>query len=246
MGIWTNIGFISASDERIKKNIVDAPSSLAVLSSIKLRSFDYRDPADTRHITHGVIAQEVLAVYPESVTQHTDVIHDILQEVVVVTTCSDGNLLLVLPSNHGLAINDSVQLSLKPHVDASGCHVLDASGHPVCKGEVFETTVLSVNSPTTFTVAPWVKYEEDPLRPIMVVGKRVNDFLSVDKEALGLLAVGGVQELAAQQQTMQHQYQTLESQHQTLQSQYISTATAFVSLESKFSTLLGMNPGLSM
>jgi hypothetical protein len=251
--IWTNTAFIAASDERIKKNIVDASSSLAVLSSIKLRSFEYKDPADTRRISHGVIAQEILAVYPEAVTQHTDVIPNILQEVVVVTSSSDGNLLLVLPSDHGLAMNDSVQLSLKPHVDASGCHVLDASGNPVCKGEVFETTVLSVNSPTTFTVAPWAKYEEDPLRPIMVVGKRVNDFLSVDKEALGLLAVGGVQELVAQQQAMQQQFQTLESEHKTLESehkalqiQHVSTTTSFITLESKFSTLLGMNPGLTI
>ena len=135
---------------------------------------------------------------------------------------------------------------MKPHMDASGCHVLDASGNPVCKGKVFETVVLDVNSSTTFTVASWPMYEEDPMRPIMVIGKRVNDFLSVDKQALGLLAVGGVQELAAQQEVMQQKFQTLESEHQLLQSQYTSTATAFVTLESKFSTLLGMNPGLSI
>ena len=216
--VWSEVAFIAASDERIKKNIVDATSCLSVISSIKLRSFDYKEPSNRTHVNHGVIAQEIQAVYPGAVHTHSDVVPSILQETTIVTKHKDGSLLLVLPSAHGLAVNDSVSLTLKPDVDASGALLLGADGKATFAGDNFETRVLKVDSATTFTVDAWPRYATDPARTVMVVGKRVNDFLSVDKDVLGLLALGGVQELVS----------------------------SFTSLTHRFSTLLGLNPGLTM
>ena len=214
--IWTSEYFFASSDERIKKNIVDAPSSLHIISSIRLRSFEYKDPADTRRTRHGVIAQEVRAVYPEAVTQQTDIIHNILQQPISITPYAEDSLLLELSTPHGLSVNDSVSLSLKPDVDIVGALCLDASGNPTFAGLNFETPVLEVNSSTIFTVSCWPYYASHPTKEVMVVGKRVDDFLSVDKDALGLLALGGVKELFS----------------------------SFTSLSSRFSTVLGLNPGL--
>ena len=66
----------------------------------------------------------------------------------------------------------------------------------------------------------------------MVVGKRVNDFLSVEEDVLGLLALGGIQELVSS-------YTTLATVQQ-------STMTAYTTLSNNFSTLLGLNPSLMM
>jgi hypothetical protein len=214
--IWTSQYFFASSDERIKKNIIDASSSLDIISSIQLRSFEYKDPADTRRTRHGVIAQEVRAVYPEAVSQQTDIIHNILQQATSITPYTDGSLLLEVGCAHELSVNDSVCLSLKPDVDVSGALRLDASGNPTFAGLKFETPVLEVNSETMFTVASWPYYTINPTKEVMVVGKRVDDFLSVDKDVLGLLALGGVKEL-------------------------LSKVT---SLTTTLSSVVGLNPGL--
>ncbi len=54
-----------SSDERLKNNIVDAPSALAYFKSFKIRQYNVRASGD-RMI--GVIAQEVLQTNPELVT----------------------------------------------------------------------------------------------------------------------------------------------------------------------------------
>ena len=201
-----------SSDERIKKNIVDATSALDIISSIKLRSFDYKDPDISTHVSHGVIAQEVRAVYPEAIRTHNDMIPSILAETTIVTKHKDGTLLLVLPSAHGLLVNDFVSLKLQPTLDASGAVALNAALQPIFAGITFETRVLKVNSTTTFNVEAWPLFETDPERKVLVIGKRVNDFLSVDKAVLGLLALGGVQELVAQhKELLAHHQETVSS-----------------------------------
>ena len=49
------------SDERLKKDIVDAPDILSSLNSLKVRNFKYKDQADDSVHT-GLIAQEVESV----------------------------------------------------------------------------------------------------------------------------------------------------------------------------------------
>jgi hypothetical protein len=55
----------STSDARLKKNIVDAPSSFSLINQIKIRSFDWKD--SNTHVNYGVIAQEVFEVEPSCV-----------------------------------------------------------------------------------------------------------------------------------------------------------------------------------
>jgi hypothetical protein len=157
-------------------------------------------------------------VYPEGVHKSTGVIPNILQETLIITKHADGSLLLVLGAEHGLAVNDTVSLTLKPEMDASGNLLLDTSGNPIFTGKNFERKVLEVNSSMTFTVEAWPLYATEPTRKVMVVGKRVDDFLSVDQDVLGLIALGGVKELVS----------------------------SFTTLTNRFSTLLGLNPSLIM
>ena len=48
--------FNTTSDARLKDNIVDAPSAIAKVKSIQVRSFDWK--SDKSHVEHGFIAQE--------------------------------------------------------------------------------------------------------------------------------------------------------------------------------------------
>ena len=54
------------SDQRLKENIVEAPSSSDDIDAIQVRSFDWK--ADGRHQKYGMIAQELNTVAPDAVT----------------------------------------------------------------------------------------------------------------------------------------------------------------------------------
>jgi hypothetical protein len=55
----------TTSDQRLKQNIVDAPSAFNFVNSLKIRSFDWKE--SNRHQQFGVIAQELVQISPESV-----------------------------------------------------------------------------------------------------------------------------------------------------------------------------------
>jgi hypothetical protein len=62
----TLTAYNTTSDERLKENIVDAPSAIDKINSIKIRSFDWKETGF--HTDFGVIAQELNLVSPECVT----------------------------------------------------------------------------------------------------------------------------------------------------------------------------------
>ena len=60
----------TSSDERLKENIVDAPSASTDVDAIKVRSFDWK--SDGSHQKYGMIAQELKTVAPEAVSAPED------------------------------------------------------------------------------------------------------------------------------------------------------------------------------
>jgi hypothetical protein len=61
----TSTQYNTSSDARLKENIVDAPAGN--IDAIRVRSFDWK--ADGAHQTYGMVAQELVDVAPEAVTQ---------------------------------------------------------------------------------------------------------------------------------------------------------------------------------
>ena len=59
--------FNTSSDERLKENIQDATDAGAKIDSIQIRQFDWKGGG--YHVEHGVIAQELLVVAPEAVSE---------------------------------------------------------------------------------------------------------------------------------------------------------------------------------
>ena len=60
----------TSSDQRLKENIADAPSSSDDIDAIQVRSFDWK--ADGEHQKYGMIAQELLEIAPEAVSVPED------------------------------------------------------------------------------------------------------------------------------------------------------------------------------
>ena len=63
----TGVAYNTTSDERLKENIVDAPSASDDIDAIQVRSFDWK--ADGSHQKYGMVAQELQSVAPEAVTE---------------------------------------------------------------------------------------------------------------------------------------------------------------------------------
>ena len=57
----------TSSDQRLKENIVDAPSASDDIDAIQVRSFDWK--ADGSHQKYGMVAQELNTVAPDAVTE---------------------------------------------------------------------------------------------------------------------------------------------------------------------------------
>jgi hypothetical protein len=62
----TLVQYNTTSDQRLKKNIVDAGSGLAKLANVKIRAFDWVE--HNSHTDFGVVAQELNEVAPEAVS----------------------------------------------------------------------------------------------------------------------------------------------------------------------------------
>jgi hypothetical protein len=62
----TATAYNTSSDQRLKDNIVDAPSASDDIDAIQVRSFDWK--ADGSHQKYGMVAQELQSVAPEAVT----------------------------------------------------------------------------------------------------------------------------------------------------------------------------------
>jgi hypothetical protein len=188
--IYSAVGFIAASDERIKKNIKPITDSLDIVNRLNIVSFDYIDYTKSS-VKHGLIAQEVQNVYPEAVT----VIKDYIPSVHVLATkyekvgckplSTDGekyNVIITSPIPHGFVVNDKIKLYINQ--DGKG----DTSDFQC------NTDVLEVISDTEFVVKPWDDFALD--KDLLIYGKEVDDFLTIDKPLIGLLAAGACKVLS--------------------------------------------------
>ena len=63
----TSTSYITSSDQRLKDNIVNAPSASDDIDAIQVRSFDWK--ADGSHQKYGMVAQELQTVAPEAVSE---------------------------------------------------------------------------------------------------------------------------------------------------------------------------------
>jgi hypothetical protein len=66
----TGVLYTTASDGRLKHDIIDAPEASSLIDAIQVRSFKWN--ADNSEQRYGMIAQELQEVVPEAVNQPTD------------------------------------------------------------------------------------------------------------------------------------------------------------------------------
>lgn len=173
--IASSMGIIVYSDRRIKRDATPSVTAKDLATIQKLRVTDYRmvDPGNGgMDWRKGFIAQEVEEIIPGAVTRSTEFVPDIFSVASSVRFNAEAKTLTVtLSKDHGLKTGERVRL----HMD----------------GNRLDMNVSAVPSARVFTVD---KCERAPEK-VLVYGRQVNDFRTVDYDRIFTTSVGALQEL---------------------------------------------------
>lgn len=170
---------ISMSDERIKKiqGISDNQEDLATLQKIKITDYEYIDKVKEGNTQQKkVIAQQVAEVYPQAVNkQFTEVVPDIYQKA---TMDEKGWVNLATD----LKVGETVQVIFE-----QGKALLEVLS---IKENMFQINVETLN------------FNVSELNPVFVYGRQVEDFHTVDYDAISMLNVSATQQLAKENEEL--------------------------------------------
>ena len=174
--IWTQGAFVVSSDERIKTNIQKADTAVALqnILDLPLMSFNYIDNRENGGETvMGMIAQNVMKVVPSATTTTSGIIPSIYKLATNIELIGD-NILLTVPINDTVLI---ISKKLEIIVDNIGKILVN----------IIDFTA------TNILVSKWENF--DITKSVFVYGPEINDMLTVDEPYLGILCMGGIQEL---------------------------------------------------
>jgi hypothetical protein len=229
-------GITDSSDRRIKSNIVDVndASALETIRLLKPKKYDYRDTESRTHETvWGFIAQDVREVLPYA----TDVISDYIPNVMEYVNVSSSNVLTfdtsVLESNvvnlrlkdiHG----DIRDVTIDEIIDGNTIRVIEDLDAWTGSFDA-EGNVITATTTTTITVEEYEALEDTtgyestadgytkttttyPGSQIFVYGQKVDDFHTLQKNAIWTVATAALQEVDRQLQAEKVKTASLESQ----------------------------------
>lgn len=206
--IWSE-GYVAAtefnafSDVRIKKVIgtSDSQQDLETLQALEVTDYTYIDVvAKGTETQKKLIAQQVQEVYPRAVSQSAEFIPSVYQ-MSASTEFANGLLRIFTEKEHGFAAADTVRLIFDEGYE--------------------ERVVRQVVDAHTFAVDC-----EEAVERVFVWGKKVDDFLTVDYEAIAMLNVSATQELARQMADLSARTEALAQENAQLKAQVASLAAA--------------------
>jgi Head domain of trimeric autotransporter adhesin len=186
---------ITASDARIK-NIVglsNTTQDLAKLRKLEITDYTMKDVATWGNKAYKkVIAQQIESIYPQAISMQTAVIPDIYTLAQSVSYTTDSKELTVtMAKNYALKVGDKVEFV-----------------HPE-RGKI-QSTIAAISG-NSFTLKDW-QHTTDKL---FVFGREVSDFRTVDYEALSMLGISAIQELAKQNEEMGLRIKELEKKNES-------------------------------
>ena len=157
-------GTITASDNRIKKNIISIGNR--TINELIPIQYQYIDVTKGTKIKLGFIAQDVKKVIPEAIIQRYDYITDIYR---FSETINDNKITL---SNHTIKSYDKIRMITKE------------------TNETIETIVTIIDN-NTFKIDYILKPE---VTCVFIIGRQVDDFLNIDTDQILAVAVKTIQD----------------------------------------------------
>jgi hypothetical protein len=184
--------FNAYSDARIKKNVtdIDDPSALHIIRQVQPKRYNYIDYVKkTNEFVWGFIAQEVANVLPHATGQITDFIPNVF----AAATVSNGNTLVLESRSFTGLLLGSEQTVLRIYIDENDTEKI--------------VHVASVVDDITVVIVETI----DAAR-VFVYGQQVQDFHTLNKDAVFTVGIAALQEVDRQIQNAK-QLQTLEIAH---------------------------------
>jgi len=182
--------FNADSDIRIKnvKGISNSKKDLELLKKVKITNYQYIDTIGKGTKEYKkVIAQELQKVLPNAVTTTMGYIPNIYTKALSVNFNKNTSILSIKTAKaNNLNVGDKVKL--------------------IHKDGVLTAKVNAIISENIFTIKSDKKYKE-----LFVFGKQVNDFLTVDYEAISMLNVSATQQLIKEIEVLKKQNKELSN-----------------------------------
>ncbi len=206
--------FMAYSDARIK-NVLgtsDSKTDLETIDQVKITDYTYKDWLEKGNRLHKkVIAQQVEKVYPLAVTQGIGEVPDIMQTAD--SLWAQENTVNLQLATDSVNAGDKLKVIYETYDPATGKKA-DGSSEIVTV-DSYQNGVITYQSTNPGVIGAHTK--------AFVYGHQVNDFRTVDYEAIAMLNVSATQELHKQlkelQQTSSKQIAKLSNQNKQLQEQ---------------------------
>lgn len=169
-GRFMGSGIHIFSDERIKKDISvsDSKEDLETISKIEISNYKHIDQAEGNRIHKKVIAQQVIKHYPEAVTLGKEVVPCIYEK----SSIKDGIIKISVDScgsDTCCKLDDKIKL-IYPDGSKELVNIIESDGETI-------------------------KVDSDKSGEVFVYGKEVDDYHSIDYDALAMLNISATQEL---------------------------------------------------
>ena len=214
------------SDERIKTDIEDVSDTLALekVRNIPCRYYHYKDTLRKQdEKTIGFISQEVKEVFPQAthtITGFIPCFQTILEDYTWTERNDSSNKIV-----YDLTINQPLGVDGNEQSNCSGISYRFYVSNVPDGNDEKEIEVVG-NSDNTFTFDS--KYSN-----IFIWGKKVDDYLVLDKQKIYSLHHSAIQEIDRHQQADKYRINQLEQQNQQLQQQLFSVLQRLDTLEKK-------------
>ena len=189
-------------DRRIKENIIDADSNdiLNKINKLPMQNYNFNDKRyyDGNTI-YGLIAQDVKEVFPEAVNITKHHIPNINKDVTNIV--ADGDTVVLTLEEFTVKIDDDLYL--------------------VVNDKPVFVKVLAFTE-TTITVNKWKQYDDND--KVSVYGTTTDDFHTLNASYLGVLSLGGIQELTKQIKDLKAFNQMLLERLEKLENKLMKTS----------------------
>jgi len=161
-------------DKRIKENIKQASTTecLDKINKLPMQNYNFIDKKFYKgQEVYGLIAQEVKEVFPEAVEINKQHIPNINKS-----------------ATHQL-VEDNVILTVDNKTNVDDNLQLFVNDRPI-------NAIVIKATETTILVAKWEEYKDDD--KVLVYGTEIDDFHGLNQQYMGILSLGGIQELSKQ------------------------------------------------
>jgi len=199
-----SMGTLAASDERIKKNIVDADDTecLEALRLLKPKKYQYKDVIKRgEEPVWGFIAGEVRETLPHATQLRTDVLPNIYE----LANVSSSNVITFTDFN-----TSKLEANATTLIRTMGA---DNKDHDIHLVEVIDEHTIRVKEDLT----EWIGSLDESGNAaagnqLFVYGQEVDDFVFLKKESVFTVATAALQEVDRQQQADKVRIAELETQ----------------------------------